>query len=752
MERRRIAPVALAGLLAGACCTPASRQMDRSLDFAFGSSAPRFSLVYAPVDEDVAGAIRQAVEEAISASSRWGRLSEPVSVYVYPDHESLIEAVGSQDYPWLRAWARYDEILLQSPRTWGIDYTEQLPELLRHELTHVVMYQRVARADTWEETRIPLWFREGMASVTARQGYRRSRPDRIGRTLLDHPELDPFEPGESLLRDQKDLVYNSGHWSFDYLVRLGGEERVAKLLDTMSGGATFEAAFLEVFRMTEAGFRSRWRGVVTGIQPPDAPALEPPAGSAGSSGDVGCPGGVRVEPDEVPAGGRSTVTVEVRGPDVSRPEPDPGSLDAVEVVASRASTSVQVHGERVVASHSLVLDVRAPGQAGEVSVGPFSAEVDGRRCTLPSARLKVVAHRGAPRPARRRPRHEPEILLRAPGEPIQPGERAIIDWVFPATVRRVRLLRPDLPGLWVDEELLADRVRATLEPVFFGEVTAAPLVALTTVGRSLFTAPREVRLESEPLHLTFLSPPALPVGLAELLEATAGSGDAKDRTAILALDLSSSLRALEPDGRTRLHRVGETVVALARALPATQRVGIVLYRQGAFTYLSPDKEPARLVDALGQLRWDDLPDEGTGTGAAILQAVRQLQPLAGRRHVLVLSGGYCGAVPVACSTAGRIAAALGVPVSGLLFGDEEDGAALEALALATGGSTAQVASAGDVPRAVEVMVQALEREAPQARPGLLRPSNLPLLWRRLEDMDRRYRLEYFGVTSPGETL
>ena len=42
-----------------------------------------------------------------------------------------------------------------------------LNELLTHELTHCVMYQRAGTDLNWSLKGIPLWFREGMASVTA---------------------------------------------------------------------------------------------------------------------------------------------------------------------------------------------------------------------------------------------------------------------------------------------------------------------------------------------------------------------------------------------------------------------------------------------------------------------------------------------------------------------------------------------------------------------------------------------------------
>ena len=59
----------------------------------------------------------------------------------------------------------------------------QVAELLTHELTHCLMYQRSATADSWPYKGIPLWFREGMASVTAHQGYRRPHDEDIARYL-----------------------------------------------------------------------------------------------------------------------------------------------------------------------------------------------------------------------------------------------------------------------------------------------------------------------------------------------------------------------------------------------------------------------------------------------------------------------------------------------------------------------------------------------------------------------------------------
>jgi len=758
----RLLVLLVAALSVATGCTPASRRMDRVLDLAMEPAGGRFRLVYAPVDGDVADSVRNAVREGIAAASRWGTFVAPVTVRIYPDHDALIDAIGSQDYPWLRAWARYDEILLQSPRTWGIDYTDQLPELLRHELTHVAMYQRVATASDWEDLEIPLWFREGMASWTAQQGYRRGRPDQIGAFLRDHGDVDPFQPDADLLHAQKDLVYNTSHWAFDHLVRSGGEEQVTELMDILRSGTSFQAAFQRVFGMSEGAFRQRWRRLVTGEPGPadlrQGPVLQDPPGS---SGDTVCPGVVRLRPAAVAAGERLIVEVEAEGAGVTRPEPARGALDGVEVGSQRASTTIRVVSGEVVARHTVRLEVRAPRRPGPVRIGPFVVRVEGRPCELPAVTLQVGegsrpphGGAGAPPPSpppRRRARPGPTISLVTTGEPVPPGESARVAYVFPPAVHRVRLSRPDVPGVWLEEER-DDRLRWTLDPIFFGEVRAGPLAALAWTGGGLFATPRRVELESPPLRLRFEPPPAPPAGLHELLAATAREGGPQDRTAVLLLDLSSSLRVADVGSRSRLRAVGEAVVALSKALPARHRVGLVLYREGAFTYLAPTQAPERLVEALGRLRWDDLPEEGSGTGVAVLQAIRHLQPLAGRRHVLALSDGDCGPVGVSCSTAGRIARGFGIPVSALVVGAAVDASPLEALARATGGRLARLAGPRDLEPAVAAVAEALGAPTPAPDLASLRPSNLPLVWRRLEEMDRRLRIEYFARGRPAETL
>ena len=68
-----------------------------------------------------------------------------------------------------------------------------------HELTHALMYQAAADQGGWRQKKIPAWFREGMATYTAEQGYRWPTLEQLARTLEEHPKWEPLlRPGAAL--------------------------------------------------------------------------------------------------------------------------------------------------------------------------------------------------------------------------------------------------------------------------------------------------------------------------------------------------------------------------------------------------------------------------------------------------------------------------------------------------------------------------------------------------------------------------
>ena len=207
-----------------------------------------FEVLYAPQDAQEVPRIQRDLLAAVARAARWGSFHEGVLVQVLPDHAALEDAVDRHGYPWLRAWAFGDQVLLQSPRTWntvgGAD-DDELAELIAHEVTHALMYQLMQPGDdpSWAVEEPPLWFREGMASVTAGQGHRRPPAVVLSRWAAEHPGEDLLRPPPELYRTEKDAVYGAAHRTFELLVKTAGDDAVRQLLRRVSAGSGFSDAF-----------------------------------------------------------------------------------------------------------------------------------------------------------------------------------------------------------------------------------------------------------------------------------------------------------------------------------------------------------------------------------------------------------------------------------------------------------------------------------------------------------------------------
>ncbi len=232
------------------------------------SSAGPFRIEYASGGEQDAALIQRALVEVLPRLERWGTLREPVTLKVMPDHEALEDATRQHGLDWLRAWSRYDEVFVQAPSTWGRAGATppQVQELLLHELTHSVMYQLASDRLGWSRKRIPLWFREGMASYTADQSYRWVSLEEIARHLERAPGSDPVRRPGDLYRKDSNLVYGVAHHAFAFLVRRYGEDAVREVLREMKGGQEFPKAFESAIGLSADAFVRdftryvRWRG------------------------------------------------------------------------------------------------------------------------------------------------------------------------------------------------------------------------------------------------------------------------------------------------------------------------------------------------------------------------------------------------------------------------------------------------------------------------------------------------------------
>lgn len=228
-------------VLAPACASPLAALKDsRALE----GSGGNFVLRYSEVDADNQQQVAHAITDALPAVTRWGPLREPVKVYLLPSHADLETVVGRYGYDWLKAWARYDEIYLQSPHSWGPQRVpdHEVIELLKHELTHCAMYQRIGTRESWAQKEVPLWFREGMATWTAGQAYRWPSLEELAH-YLNEGRGDPFRAPDALYQRDSDIVYAAAHHAFTFLAARYGVPSIEALLDAMHAGANFNGAF-----------------------------------------------------------------------------------------------------------------------------------------------------------------------------------------------------------------------------------------------------------------------------------------------------------------------------------------------------------------------------------------------------------------------------------------------------------------------------------------------------------------------------
>ena len=227
-----------------------------------------FELRYGVEDAAAARQVRAALQQAVPAAERWGRLSSHVLITIHPTHQDLELATQRFAYPWLRAWTRYRSVDLQSPRTWtrGMATDAEMAQLLAHEITHCVMYQSAATERTWRNVRIPLWFREGMATVTAGEEERVGPPEirRYYRDATASPPTaaDPLSRPEQLCRTNSELVYGTAHSAFQFLLDRYGEHRIRRLLSAMAEGIQFGAAFEREIGIPVEDFEREFRHYV----------------------------------------------------------------------------------------------------------------------------------------------------------------------------------------------------------------------------------------------------------------------------------------------------------------------------------------------------------------------------------------------------------------------------------------------------------------------------------------------------------
>jgi hypothetical protein len=213
---------------------------------------------FSEADRGEADRIARCLLRIAPRLARWGAFHWGVELRVYPTHAELEDAANQEDLPWLRAWAWGRSVALQSPRTWSEPIAVpdgEVEELLAHELTHALMYQLI-EPHLASEDEPPLWFREGMASVTAGQGHRRWGPAELARFVAAHPGTDLLHPSAEVYRVEKEAVYGAAHRAFELLLELAGDGGVREILRRAGEGRTFDQAFAEATGRPLAAFEA----------------------------------------------------------------------------------------------------------------------------------------------------------------------------------------------------------------------------------------------------------------------------------------------------------------------------------------------------------------------------------------------------------------------------------------------------------------------------------------------------------------
>jgi hypothetical protein len=197
--------------------------------------------------------VRDALGRSVAKLERWGSLAVDVTVHIAPTHSALERAVGRQGYDWLRAWARYDELIIQSPSSWaGSD--RDVDELVVHELTHCLLFQRSGNSKTWESKQIPFWFREGLATVTADQGLRYPSLEDLADWIQSNSGLDVFGDAERLSRKAYAQIYGTSFHAMRFLLKRVGDRAIVEMMAAMRQGENFEGAFARATGTTQRRF------------------------------------------------------------------------------------------------------------------------------------------------------------------------------------------------------------------------------------------------------------------------------------------------------------------------------------------------------------------------------------------------------------------------------------------------------------------------------------------------------------------
>lgn len=135
--------------------------------------------------------------------------------------------------------------------------TDELSRTARHELSHILLHAKLP------DTRIPVWFNEGVATWVAREWRFHESIEVVVAALrsglIPLSEID-FVLGFDAARAH--LAYTESQLAVLYLIEQGGSGSVAAVVEALSEGASFDVALFRVLGVSPAAFESGFRDYV----------------------------------------------------------------------------------------------------------------------------------------------------------------------------------------------------------------------------------------------------------------------------------------------------------------------------------------------------------------------------------------------------------------------------------------------------------------------------------------------------------